>query len=84
MGESKKFQKNKIVFNNRIKEGLRFSFRNLLSSLIVLLALFFKASVTFAQTMGISDVAIIPDPSSILEMRTTTKGILIPRMTEAE
>jgi hypothetical protein len=84
MGESKKFQKNKIVFNNRIKEGLRFSFRNLLSSFILLLALFFKASVTYAQTMGISDVAIIPDPSSILEMRTTTKGMLIPRMTEAE
>ena len=34
--------------------------------------------------MGISSEAITPDPSSILEMRTTDKGILIPRMTTAE
>ena len=37
-----------------------------------------------AQSMGISSETIIPDPSSILEMRTTEKGILIPRMTAAE
>jgi hypothetical protein len=80
----KQFQKNKMLFINRIIEGLKFSFRNLLASLILLLALFFNASNTYAQSMGISDAAIIPDPSSILEMRTTTKGILIPRMTEAE
>ena len=37
-----------------------------------------------AQSMGISSEAITPDPSSILEMRTTDKGILIPRMTTVE
>lgn len=37
-----------------------------------------------AQSMGISSSAITPDPSSILEMRTTSKGLLIPRMTTAE
>jgi hypothetical protein len=37
-----------------------------------------------AQSMGISSEAITPDPSSILEMRTTDKGILIPRMTATE
>jgi hypothetical protein len=37
-----------------------------------------------AQSMGISNATITPDPSSILEMRTTDKGILIPRMTTAE
>ncbi|MFT5718970.1 MAG: hypothetical protein ACI9T7_003181 [Oleiphilaceae bacterium] len=84
MSEKKQFQEKKMLFNNRIEERLKFSFRNLLSSLILLLALFFKVSITYAQSMGISDLAIIPDPSSILEMRTTTKGILIPRMTEAE
>ncbi|MFT6245657.1 MAG: two-component SAPR family response regulator, partial [Salibacteraceae bacterium] len=30
----KQFQKNKMLFNNRINEGLKFSFRNLLASLI--------------------------------------------------
>ncbi len=54
------------------------------NKIILLLALFFNASNSYAQSMGISGVAIIPDPSSILEMRTTTKGILIPRMTQAE
>ena len=34
--------------------------------------------------MGISSTAITPDASSILEMRTTTKGLLIPRMTTTE
>jgi hypothetical protein len=37
-----------------------------------------------AQSMGISSSAITPDASSILEMRTTSKGLLIPRMTTAE
>jgi len=37
-----------------------------------------------AQSMGISSEAITPDPSSILEMRTTDRGILIPRMTTVE
>ena len=37
-----------------------------------------------AQSMGICNAAIIRDPSSILEMRTTDKWILTPRMTTAE
>ncbi len=37
-----------------------------------------------AQSMGISNTAITPDASSILELRTTTKGMLIPRMTTTE
>jgi hypothetical protein len=37
-----------------------------------------------AQSMGISNSAITADASSILELRTTTKGLLIPRMTTTE
>jgi hypothetical protein len=37
-----------------------------------------------AQSMGISSSSITPDASSILEMRTNTKGLLIPRMTTTE
>lgn len=37
-----------------------------------------------AQSMGISSTLITPNPSSILELRTTSKGMLIPRMTETE
>ncbi len=37
-----------------------------------------------AQSMGISSSAITPDASSILEMRTSTKGLLMPRLTTTE
>lgn len=46
-------------------------------------AIFCGASLN-AQSVGISSTAITPDASSILELRTTTKGLLIPRMTGAE
>lgn len=72
------------TFKYKIKARLKFRFRNDLSTLVVLLTLFFNINSAHGQSMGISGVAIIPDPSSILEMRTTTKGILIPRMTETE
>tara|TARA_B100000795_G_scaffold259675_1_gene234849 strand:+ start:3764 stop:5089 length:1326 start_codon:yes stop_codon:yes gene_type:complete len=56
----------------------------LLTSLMILLILSFSNHKISAQSMGISSTSITPDPSSILEMRTTTKGVLIPRMTTAE
>ncbi len=69
MGDKKHFTKNKMVLSNRI---------------ILLLALYFNASSAHAQSIGISDLVIIPDPSSILELRTTTKGMLITRMTQTQ
>jgi hypothetical protein len=36
------------------------------------------------QSVGISSTDFIPDASSILEVRTTSKGLLIPRMTQAQ
>ena len=55
---------------------------NLLAILIIVFVL--SSNKIDAQSMGISSGAITPDPSSILEMRTTTKGVLIPRMATAE
>jgi hypothetical protein len=49
-----------------------------------LISVLFSSNTIHAQSMGISSEAITPDPSSILEMRTTDRGILIPRMTTAE
>ena len=37
-----------------------------------------------AQGVGISEVSIIPDGSSILELQSTQRGFLLPRMTTAE
>ncbi len=53
----------------------------LLSATLVLSICF---SQVHAQSVGISSSSITPDASSILEMRTTSKGLLIPRMTSTE
>jgi len=45
---------------------------------------FFFSTKCFLQAVGISEVAITPDASCILELNSTTKGLLITRMTEAE
>ena len=37
-----------------------------------------------AQSVGISSVPITPDASSILEIQSTTKGVLIPRLTTTQ
>jgi len=55
---------------------------NLLASLLILLL--FNSTAIFGQSMGISSGAITPDPSAIIEMRTNSKGMLIPRLTETE
>jgi hypothetical protein len=39
---------------------------------------------TIAQSVGISNGVITPDTSSILEIRSTSKGVLIPRLTTAQ
>ena len=50
----------------------------------ILISALLSSNAIHAQSMGISSIAITPDASSILEMRTTDKGILIPRMTTTE
>lgn len=39
---------------------------------------------TFGQSVGISSTSITPDASSIMELRSSTKGLLIPRMTTTQ
>ena len=57
-------------------------------SLLVITALVcsavFGGNDAIGQSMGISSGAITPDASAILELRTTTKGLLTPRMTTTE
>ena len=57
----------------------------LISIIIIVLCLVCSSVMkAYAQNMGISNTAITPDPSSILEIRSTDKGLLIPRMTSTE
>jgi len=48
--------------------------------ILLLLALILLSQSINAQNIGISDVAITPDASSMLEVRSTNKGLLIPRV----
>ena len=58
--------------------------RNLI--VVVLTLIVCGSAAIHAQSVGvgISNIAITPHASAILEMRTTDKGLLIPRMTTAE
>ncbi|MCK5169170.1 MAG: hypothetical protein KAQ75_04750, partial [Bacteroidales bacterium] len=38
----------------------------------------------FAQGVGISEISIVPDASSILELRSTQRGFLAPRLTTVQ
>src|SRR5262245_20641626 len=55
-----------------------------LSLPLVISILLLEISIGKGQSVGISNVAITPDASSILEMRSTSKGLLLPRMTQAQ
>ncbi len=54
----------------------------LFRALYIVMFIFF--SIRSQAQVGISTTSITPDESSILEMRSTSKGMLIPRMTSAE
>ena len=49
---------------------------------IMILFLTLSGQKSFGQGVGISEVSIVPDGSSILELRSTMRGFLAPRMTE--
>lgn len=42
------------------------------------------STVLAAQNVGISNVALLPDASAVLDINSVTTGILVPRMTEAQ
>lgn len=50
----------------------------------LLTALILFSTNTFSQSVGIGATSFTPNASSILEIQSTNKGMLIPRMTEAQ
>src|SRR5882724_6777580 len=59
------------------------------SKTAVLLFFFILSSIinpvkSFAQNIAINNDASLPDPSALLDIKSTTKGILVPRMTSAQ
>nr|MCU0474463.1 hypothetical protein [Bacteroidales bacterium] len=66
------FIKQKILF--RLKIGL----------CIMITMLVFGSQEIFSQGVGISEVSITPEVTSILELRSSLRGFLAPRMTTLE
>lgn len=50
----------------------------------LLFASLFASTVSFAQNVGINGTGALPDGSAMLDVSSTTKGFLTPRMTLAE
>ncbi len=51
---------------------------------LILIILNFPSKIFPQSNIGISNDNSMPDPSAMLDVKSTTKGILIPRMTNAE
>jgi hypothetical protein len=76
--------KTKLYINFIKMNLLKICIRMIFYPLPIIFFLLFTDQQAKGQSMGISNTAITPDASSILEMRTTTKGLLIPRLTTTE
>lgn len=55
--------------------------KKLILSIAAILA---ETSLAFSQGVGIGETGFTPDPSSMLEVQSASKGVLIPRMTETQ
>ena len=51
---------------------------------ITIILMSFINTGTFSQNTGISDVAHTPATSAVLDVYSTTKGMLTPRLTQAQ
>lgn len=55
-----------------------------MKSLIFISLIALSSHVSFSQSVGINTDGSAPDPSAQLDIKSTSKGLLIPRMTTAE
>lgn len=71
--------------SNKWRSGLRSRISTpLIVAGIAILLFVIGEQKSFSQGVGISEVSIIPDASAILELRSTLRGLLAPRMTTAQ
>lgn len=55
-----------------------------LSKLLLLVSAVFVSLTSFAQSISISNSGTAPDASAMLDVKSTDKGLLVPRMTAAD
>ncbi|MBP8959280.1 MAG: hypothetical protein KBG40_02515 [Bacteroidales bacterium] len=74
-----------VPFKKSCSTFKRVLFRRLITATFVSIMLSaFTGLQLHGQGVGISETSITPDASSILELRSTERGLLIPRMTTTE
>lgn len=54
------------------------------NKIIAIIILLFSNQIIFAQGIGVNDDNSNPDPSAMLDVKSTTKGVLVPRMSSAQ
>ncbi len=69
------------LFGKRIFERRKILIRIRIFLCMVILILSIASFKVAGQGVGISEVTIVPEPSAILELRSTVRGFLAPRMT---
>ena len=69
------------VLNHPKQDGKIFWLRRI-GLLLLVFSVF--STLTFAQSVGINGTGNNPDGSAMLDVQSTTKGMLIPRMTSTE
>ncbi len=74
-----------FLFGNK-QQTLKFSGIPLSGTVLFFIIIFslLGSSKLYSQGVGISEVSIIPESSAILELRSTERGLLVPRMTTTE
>lgn len=55
-----------------------------MKKLILISLILLSNFISNSQSVGINEDGSVPDPSALLDIKSTTKGMLIPRMTSAE
>ncbi|MEP7106744.1 MAG: hypothetical protein ABI760_02155 [Ferruginibacter sp.] len=55
-----------------------------MKSSIFIFFIFLSSLVSYSQSVSINEDGSVPDQSAMLDIKSTTKGMLIPRMTSAE
>ncbi|MEO5890424.1 MAG: hypothetical protein ABIQ31_09235 [Ferruginibacter sp.] len=55
-----------------------------MKTLIFFLLTFFYTLAVYPQSVGVNNDGTPPDPSALLDVKSNTKGVLVPRMTSAE
>ncbi|HNW57516.1 MAG TPA: hypothetical protein PKM69_07060, partial [Bacteroidales bacterium] len=74
-----------ITCKGRWKKGKRVFFTPYVIVLFIVILFGFQGNQKlYSQGVGISETSITPDASSILELRSTLRGFLAPRMTTAQ